>query len=71
MKKVNRFTLVLVAFALILAYCVVFSHNPYVNAILIYGGFVMCILVGSYVFETITEKEQKFIEKINNVFFED
>lgn len=71
MKKVNRFTLMFVAFALILVYCVAFSHNPYINAILIYGGFIACILVGSYVFETITEKEQKFIDKINNIFFED
>ena len=71
MKKVNRFILVFVAFSLILAYCVLFSHNPYINVILIYGGFIMCILTGSYVFETITEKEQKIIDKINNIFFED
>lgn len=60
-----------ITFSLILGYCVVFSHNPYINAILICGGFIMHILVGSYVFETITEKEQKFIDKINNIFFED
>lgn len=69
MKRVNRFVAIFMAFAAILSYCVFFSCNPYINAILIYGSVMASIVATAHVHETIRDNEQKLLDKISNMVF--
>ena len=51
----------------ILAYAVFFGNNVYFNTILLYFGFLGCVMAFAYIDEHENEKEHKFSEKIVNL----
>lgn len=64
--QVNRFTLLLNAFAAIMVY-VFFSTNVYLNALLIVSGGVFVGVAFAYIEEecTLNEKEKNFLKKLS------
>lgn len=71
MSMINKFKMIFAAYTIILAYCVFFSHNAYINAALICGGFIMSILASGYVFGTSKGNESDLLGNMANTFFED
>lgn len=64
--QVNRFTLLLIAFAAIMVY-VFFSTNVYLNALLIVSGVLFVGVAFAYIEEecTLNEKEKNFLKKLS------
>lgn len=62
--KVNRISVILVVWCVILAYCAFISTNVYLNAFLISVGFILAILAAAFVLDKgLNRKEEKFLNK--------
>lgn len=62
--KVNRISVILAVWCVILAYCAFISTNVYLNAFLICTGFILAILAAAYLFDAgLNKKEEKFLNK--------
>lgn len=68
MKKINRFKILFFLWGALLYYCAVISTNVYINAILLFFGFMLLLCGFAYVDENKNEKEEKFSEKLANIF---
>lgn len=66
--KVNRFYILFALLAILLGYCVFISTNVYVNAFLLFFGFLFLVCGFAYIDENKNEKEEKFSEKLENIF---
>ena len=62
--KVNRISVILAVWCVILAYCAFISTNVYLNAFLISVGFILAILAAAFVLDKgLNRKEEKFLNK--------
>lgn len=66
----NRFSLIFAFWCVLLAYCAFVSTNVYINAIVLSCGFILCILFGSWTFESNnqTDGEKHTITYLNDLF---
>lgn len=67
MKKVNRFKVIITLAIIILGSLIVAELNPYINAAIIVITFLAYVTAAAWIFDTINEKEQRFIDKMNEV----
>lgn len=65
--KVNRFYILFALWATLLGWCVT-NENVYVNALVLLFGFLFLVCGLAYVIENKNEKEEKFTEKLANIF---
>lgn len=65
--KVNRFYIVFALWAILLGWCVI-NENVYVNGFVLFFGFLFLVCGLAYVIENKNEKEEKFTEKLANIF---
>ena len=65
--KVNRFYIVFALWATLLGWCVT-NENVYVNGFVLFFGFLSLVCALAYVIENKNEKEEKFTEKLVNIF---
>lgn len=65
--KVNRFYILFVLWIMLLGWCVT-NEKVYINAFVLFFGFLFLLYGLAYVDENKNEKEEKFIEKLENIF---
>lgn len=64
----NRFKIIIACWAVWLAGVVLVGNNPYMNAGLIFIGFMAAVVACTYVCEYGTEAEKRFMEKVVSFF---
>lgn len=65
--RVNRFYILFALWALLLGWCVV-NENAYVNALMLFFGFLSLVCALAYIDENKNESEKNFTKKIENIF---
>lgn len=65
MKNVNRFSVMLWIFAIILASCI-FRANAYANAVIILVSVFAMMLGYCHIEKNMNEKERRFINKLDS-----
>ena len=68
MRKMNRFIIVLATFTVALGVTVLYSSNIYINAAIIYCALLLCVACFSYILEHPSKNEEKFADKISELF---
>lgn len=62
--KVNKIIVVLALWCVLLGYCAFVSTNVYLNAFLLFVGFISVVLAVAFVFDKgLNTKEEKFLSK--------
>ena len=65
--KVNRFYILFALWAILLGWCIT-NENVYVNAFVLFFGFLFLLCGFAYVDENKNENEEKFTEILENIF---
>lgn len=65
--RVNRFYILFALWALLLGWCVT-NKNVYVNAFVLFFGFLFTLYGLAYVDENKSEGEKNFTKKLENIF---
>lgn len=65
--RVNRFYILFALWALLLGWCVT-NENVYVNALMLFFGFLSLVYALAYVDENKNESEKIFTKKLENIF---
>lgn len=65
--RVNRFYILFALWALLLGWCVT-NENVYVNAFVLFFGFLFTLYGLAYIDENKNESEKIFTKKIENIF---
>ena len=65
--KVNRFYILFALWIMLLGWCVT-NENVYINAFVLFFGFLFLLCGFAYIVENKNEKEKKFTEKLENIF---
>jgi 4-hydroxybenzoate polyprenyltransferase len=65
--RVNRFYILFALWALLLGRCVA-NENVYVNALILFFGFLFLVCALAYVVENINDIEKNFTKKLENIF---
>lgn len=65
--RVNRFYILFALWALLLGWCVA-NENVYVNALILFFGFLSLVYALAYVVENINDIEKNFTKKLENIF---
>ena len=65
--RVNRFYILFALWALLLGRCVA-NENVYVNALILFFGFLSLVCALAYVVENINDIEKNFTKKLENIF---
>jgi len=63
----NRFIVIFALLGLLLGFCLFISTNVYVNAIMLFLGFCAALVGFAYVFDTMTQKELRFFNKLERI----
>lgn len=65
--KVNRFYILFALWIMLLGWCVT-NENVYINAFVLFFGFLFLLCGFAYIDENKNEKEEKYTEKLENIF---
>lgn len=65
--RVNRFYILFALWALLLGWCVT-NENVYVNAFVLFFGFLFTLYALAYIDENKNDIEKIFTKKIENIF---
>lgn len=65
--RVNRFYILFALWALLLGWCVT-NENVYVNAFVLFFGFLFTLYALAYIDENKSESEKNFTKKLENIF---